>query len=414
MTKSVFGDDDRVESDMTGMDLSGGPLMDLQGGGEQLVDGGGEELDDELEGSLNEMAQKRKCTQKASSRDAVLVAQGKLVGADEANRIADQHSMDGQKQKLDFSQYEIFPSLNMLTMMILLTKTILFYWDCIDSSLEADKSKYSGIGDVVDWADKLASSKPLHTLLSQCSASNSHYACNHPPTPMTNNIPDADICNDDSPYIQGYYRCCPSLVSDSELDESTPSPPPPSQYTHSQWGHSSSNAQKALRTEDDDVELSGDEIDDGDILLVETKRGTKHDPCSQTQVPPVPHHPSEQRLSAHRPVKVLSCQHSGSGANKKFINSDLPLGATNDNAWWCLFISALAYFTAGYDNLWTIPDYKLQHVLQEIWDTMYWDKVVYTVVIGGWVYSLAKQGLSNWHAGFAAATVAILKIRRCA
>ncbi|KAI6100073.1 hypothetical protein EDD16DRAFT_1526586 [Pisolithus croceorrhizus] len=73
MTKSVFGDDDRAESDMAGMDLSGGPLIDSQGGGEQLVDGG-EELDNELEGSLNKAAQKRKHTQKASSCDTVLAA----------------------------------------------------------------------------------------------------------------------------------------------------------------------------------------------------------------------------------------------------------------------------------------------------------------------------------------------------
>ncbi|KAI6004697.1 hypothetical protein EDD15DRAFT_2359442 [Pisolithus albus] len=450
-TKSVFGDDDRAASDMTGMDLSGGPLTDLQGGGEQLVDGGGEELDDELEGSLNETAQKRKRTQKASSRDAVLAARGKLVGADEANRIADRHSMDGQKRKLDSSRYEVFPSLNMLTTMILLTETVLFYWDCIDSSLEADKSKYSGVGDVVDWADKLASSKPLHTLLSQRSASNSRYArsvsstgtgsqirvrapptstcsSSRPPTPMTNNAPDADIRNDDSPYIQGSdtgerlavshpstktvrrrtnAMAITDVVSDSEPDESAPSPPPPSQYTRSQWGRSSSDARKALRTEDDDVELSGDEIDDGDILLVETKRGTKRDPCSRTDASTSSAPPSK-RTKTQRASSGQGSQRSGSGANKKFINSDLPLGATNDNAWRRLFISALAYFAAGYDNPWAIPDDKLQHVLQEIWDTVYRDKVVYTVVIGGSVYSLAKQGLSNWRAGFAAAAVAVI------
>ncbi|KAI5985952.1 hypothetical protein EDD15DRAFT_2200331 [Pisolithus albus] len=328
MTKSVFGDDDRVESDM----------IDSQGGGERLVDGG-EELDNELEGSLNEAAQK----------------------------IADWHSMDSQKWKPDSSQYAVFPSLSMLTMMILLTETILFYWDCIDSSLEADKSKYSGIGEVVDWADKLASSKPLHTLISQRSASNSHYA-------WTNAMAITDV------------------VSGSELNESAPSPLPPSQYMHSQWGCSSSDARKALRNEDDYIKLSGDEIDDGGILLVEMKRGTKRDPRSRTQ------HTSSGQGS----------QRSGSGANKKFINSDLPLGATNDNAWRRLFISALAYFAAGYDNPWTIPDDKLQHVLQEIWDIVYWDKVVHTVVIGGPVYSLAKQGLSNWCTRFAAAAVVVI------
>ncbi|KAI6095578.1 hypothetical protein EDD16DRAFT_1518038 [Pisolithus croceorrhizus] len=326
MTKSVFGDDDRAESDMTGMDLSGGSLIDSQGGGEQLVDGG-EELDNKLEGSLNKAAQKQKCTQKASSHDAVLVVRGKLVGADEANRIADWHSMDSQKWKPDSSRYEVFPSLSMLTMMILLTETILFYWDCIDSSLEADKNKYSGVREVVNWADKLASSKPLHTLLSQHSASNSHYAwsvssmgmgsqirvqapptsacsSSHPPTPMINNPPEAGTHDDDSPYIQGsdtgehlaishpsaktIHRrmnamAITDIVSGSELDKSVQSPPPPSQYTCSQWGCSSSDAQKALRNEDDYVELSGNKIDDGGILLVEMKRGTKWDPCSQAK-----------------------------------------------------------------------------------------------------------------------------------
>ncbi|KAI5980709.1 hypothetical protein EDD15DRAFT_2381486 [Pisolithus albus] len=436
MTKSVFGDDDRVESDMIGMDLSGGSLIDSQGGGEWLVDGG-EELDNELEGSLNEVAQKRKRTQKASSHDAVLAARGKLVGADEANRIADRHSMDSQKRKPDSSRYTVFPSLSMLTTMILLTETVLFYWDCINSSLEVDKSKYSGVGEVVDWADKLASSKPLHTLLSQRSASNSCYvwsvsstgtgsqirvrapptstcSSSRPPTPMINNPPEAGTHDDDSPYVQGSdtgerlaishpstktlrhrtnAMAITDVVSGSELDESVPSPPPPSQYTCSQWGRSSSDTRKASRNEDDYIELSGNEIDDGGILLTDTNTS---------------YAPPSKRTKTQHASSGQGSQHSGSGVNKKFINSDLPLGATNDNAWQHLFISALAYFAAGYNNPWTIPDDKLQHVLQEIWDIVYWDKVVHMVVIGGPVYSLAKQGLSNWCTRFAAAAVAVI------
>ncbi|KAI5986493.1 hypothetical protein EDD15DRAFT_2373207 [Pisolithus albus] len=221
---------------------------------------------------------------------------------------------------------------------------------------------------------------------------------------MINKPPEAGTHDDNSPYVQGSdtgerlaishpsaktlrHRtnalAITDIVSGSELNESAPSPPPPSQYMHSQWGRSSSDAQKALRNEDDYIELSGDEIDDGRILLVEMKRGTKRDPCSRTQ------HASSGQGS----------QRSGSGANKKFINSDLPLGAMNDNAWRHLFISALAYFAAGYDNPWTIPDDKLQHVLQEIWDIVYRDKVVHTV---------AKQGLSNWCTRFAAAAVVVI------
>ncbi|KAI6098547.1 hypothetical protein F5141DRAFT_1066894 [Pisolithus sp. B1] len=346
MTKSVFGDDDRMESNMT----------DLQGGGEQLANGG-EELDNELEGSLNEMAQKQKCTQKAL--------------------IADRHSMDSQKQKPDSSQYKVFPSLSILTTMILLTETILFYWDCIDSSLEADKSKYSGVGDVVNWANKLTSSKPLHTLLSQCSASNSRYAWLVTSTGTGSQI-----------------KAITDVISGSELDKSMPSPPPPSQYTCSQWGHSSSDAWKALRDDDDNyVELSGDKIDDGGILLTDTNTSTA---------------PPSKRTKTQHVSSGQGSQCSGSGVNKKFINSNLPLGVMNDNTWQHLFISALTYFTAGYNNPWTIPDDKLQHILQEIWDTMYWDKVMHMVVIGGPVYSLAKQGLSNWHTRFAAATIVVI------
>ncbi|KAI6109298.1 hypothetical protein EDD16DRAFT_1711339 [Pisolithus croceorrhizus] len=68
-----------------------------------------------------------------------------------------------------------------------------------------------------------------------------------------------------------------NVISGSELNESAPSPPPPSQYTCSQWGCSSSDAWKALRDDDDYVEPSGDGIDNDRILLVETKRGTKWD-----------------------------------------------------------------------------------------------------------------------------------------
>ncbi|KAI6097825.1 hypothetical protein F5141DRAFT_1067064 [Pisolithus sp. B1] len=123
----------------------------------------------------------------------------------------------------------------------------------------------------------------------------------HPATPMINNPPEAGTHDDDSPYIQGsdtgehltmshpstktiHHRmnamAITDVISGSELDKSTPSPPPPSQYMHSQWGHSSSDTQKALRDDDDYVKLSGTEIDNGGILLVETKRGTKQDPHS--------------------------------------------------------------------------------------------------------------------------------------
>ncbi|KAI6130713.1 hypothetical protein EDD16DRAFT_1700675 [Pisolithus croceorrhizus] len=122
------------------------------------------------------------------------------------------------------------------------------------------------------------------------------------------------------------------VISGSELDESTPSPPPPSQYMHSQWGCSSSDAWKALRDDDDYIELSGDEIDNGAILLVETKRGTKRDPCNRTDTNTSTTPLSKQTKTQHA-SSGQGFQCSGSGVNRKFINSDLPLGAMNDNAW---------------------------------------------------------------------------------
>ncbi|KAI6015828.1 hypothetical protein PISMIDRAFT_17301 [Pisolithus microcarpus 441] len=200
MAESVMGDSDRLASDMTGMDptdkcLSGEALADPQGSGELSVYGQ-EESEDELEEGLTEMVQKQKCMQRTCTRDAVLAARDKLGGSDGADRTMDRHSMDVQKQK---------PS---------------------SAHLEADKQKFSRIGEVADWADKLASSKPLHTLLSQHLAASSRHAWSisstgtsswiklrgtpastrsstRPLTPASNNPPDSETCNNDLPYIQG-------------------------------------------------------------------------------------------------------------------------------------------------------------------------------------------------------------------
>ncbi|KAI5995420.1 hypothetical protein EDD15DRAFT_2195446 [Pisolithus albus] len=423
-TESVMGDSDRLASDVTGMDPadkrpSGEVLADSQGSGELLVYGL-EESEVGLEESLTEVVQKQKRTQKTSSRDAVLAARGEPGGGGGADRIMDWHSMDVQKRK---------PT---------------------SACLDTDKQKFSGIGDVADWADKLASSKPLHTLLSQHSAASSRHArsisstgtssqiklrttpasthsSTRPSTPAFSNPPTSETCNDDSPYLQGndnsecqamsnpslksvHHRtdtmAITDIVSSSELDESEPSPPSPSQYTHPRKGRVSSGSGKVVNVQDDYVEPSTEEMDD-DVLLVETKRGIKRAPRSQGETSSTTAPPSK-RVKMPRVSAGQGSQCSGSGANKKYINSDLPAGATNDNAWRWLFISTLAHFAASYDNPWTIPDDKFKNMLQEIWDTVYWEKVVYTVVTRGPVYSLAKQGLNNWWAGFAAAAVAVI------
>ena len=55
--------------------------------------------------------------------------------------------------------------------MVLLTETVLYYLDCLDqiyqSSLETTKDGFTGVGPIIDWAEKIASSKSLHPLLTQ-------------------------------------------------------------------------------------------------------------------------------------------------------------------------------------------------------------------------------------------------------
>lgn len=62
--------------------------------------------------------------------------------------------------------------------MLLLTETVLFYWDCVDygyqTSQQAAKGNFAGLSDVKDWV--LASSKVLHSLPSQCASTHSRHA----------------------------------------------------------------------------------------------------------------------------------------------------------------------------------------------------------------------------------------------
>ncbi|KAF9234301.1 hypothetical protein BU15DRAFT_65844 [Melanogaster broomeanus] len=421
------GDVDGLDFEMVGKDgmdieMTSDLLASSQGDGNMEVEGQ-EEDDDELKETLTQVVSKRKRSQKTSTRDAVFAAaRGSSCGEinDQADRRTDSGSADGQKRKL------------------------------ASSHPDAGKNHYAGIGEIADWADKLSSSKPLHTLLSQHSTTNSRYARSvssagtgsqsklhvtpasthssaRPSTPTTNNPPVSET-HDVSPYIQGsnnIERQAISLtrkavhhrrdamditviVSDSELDESEPSPPPVSR-PYSRKGPVS--ASKAKGTQDDNYakpSADSDEVDDEDVELATTtsRKGTKRaqrsragTSGSQSAAPP------SKRMKMPKSSGNLQ---SGSGAHNKYTNSDLPLGATDDNAWQRLFISSLAHYTAGYDNPWSIPDNKFKDVLQEIWDTVYQDKVVYSVVVGGPVYRLARQGLNNWRAGFAAAAVAII------
>ncbi|KAI6117805.1 hypothetical protein EDD16DRAFT_1707369 [Pisolithus croceorrhizus] len=211
-----------------------------------------------------------------------------------------------------------------------------------------------------------------------------------------------------------------NVISGSELDKSTPSPPPLSQYMHPQWGHSSSDAWKALRDDDNYVEPSGDKIDNDGILA---KWGTKWDPHN-TNTSTAP--PSKQTKIQHVSSSQGS-QHSGSGVNKKCINSDLPLGAMNEtmpgnvSSYLLSPTLLLAMTTHGLFLMTSSSTYYRKYGILCTGTK----SCICMVVIGGPVYSLisvvyiqsltlpfswqqTKQGLSNWHAGFAAAAIAVI------
>ncbi|KAN0074470.1 hypothetical protein V8E55_011882 [Tylopilus felleus] len=144
--------------------------------------------------------------------------------------------------------------------------------------------------------------------------------------------------------------------------------------------------------------------------LASTARKKNHSgkaPCSKHKMKQEDE-PAEDQETANpskRTKKSGTSQRSGSGVNNKYINEDLPEGATTDNIWRRLFISALAHFFAGYDNPWAINTNKFVSILQEIWNVIYEEKIEHTVTSNGAVFHMAKQNLNNWRAGFASAAI---------
>ena len=90
-------------------------------------------------------------------------------------------------------------------------------------------------------------------------------------------------------------------------------------------------------------------------------------------------------------ARTLTSQRQGSGANKKYINTNLPNGATNNNVWQRVFISTVAHLAGTYENAWSIPDDTLRAALQKIWDIIYKNSIPHTVDIGGPVYYIVSQ-----------------------
>ena len=98
--------------------------------------------------------------------------------------------------------------------MVLLTETVLFYWDCIDylyrKRTQEAKNDWAGIGEVKDWADKLALSQTLHSRSIPSSRTGSKGSCFKPVTsgicPLTSGIASTQESKDFNSYIHGDDR----------------------------------------------------------------------------------------------------------------------------------------------------------------------------------------------------------------
>ncbi|KAG1878617.1 hypothetical protein C8R48DRAFT_768177 [Suillus tomentosus] len=102
----------------------------------------------------------------------------------------------------------------------------------------------------------------------------------------------------------------------------------------------------------------------------------------------------------------------GEPSKAKYKNSDLPPGCLDRNLWRGVFIPTVAH-AAGGENVhpWLIEDDTLILILTKTWNIVYADNPSlknYKIVIGGAVYHVAKQHLSECRGGFGSAAVMII------
>ncbi|KIJ58800.1 hypothetical protein HYDPIDRAFT_33813 [Hydnomerulius pinastri MD-312] len=397
------GNDLSPDEDMSGP-MGEGELeegLEVPQGEDEAAEGEGDQESDDEE-TPSQALSRRPRTQKMSSRNAVQAARGKLHqevdGADSGDRV----SVDSQKRKEQTSHNQ--------------------------ASIKED---WAGVGEVKDWADKLASSKPLNTLLSQRSTSTSRCAGSISSsgslikgprgTPVTasstrtttpSNVTTTELQDEErnsyihdndqvernaSSKVMASRRRTDTMdiieiVSGSEEDDDIPPSPVPRSHPSFKKVAAATNAKsKPASTSEGKRSRKRGQHNQDDI----------GDSASQTGPPP-----SKRAKTA--PHGTSGAQRFGSGVNNKYIKDDLPPGCTTDNVWRRLYISALAHFAAGYDNPWSIPSEKFMSTLQEIWDTVYGGNIEHVVTVGGPVFQIAKQSLNNWRGGFAAAAVAVI------
>ncbi|KAF9238352.1 hypothetical protein BU15DRAFT_75286 [Melanogaster broomeanus] len=341
---------------------------------------------------------RRPRTQKTSSRNAVEGARGKLHEevVDSGDHLV---SIDGQKRK------EAAPRHNQASV----------------------KEDWAGVGEVKDWADKLASSKPINPLLSGSQRSTS---ASRPSRHVRSISTSGSLIKGPhgTPVTASSARVTtPSNVTTTESQECNSYILGDDQVERNAMRNTSAKVAASSRQTDtmDITEIvSGSEEDESEtppspiprsLKKVATnanpkggklsrKRDDRGDDCDSTSQPRPP--PSKRAKTA--PRSTSGAQRSGSGVNNKYIKNDLPPGCTTDNVWRRLYISALAHFAAGYGNPWSIRSEQFRSTLQEIWDTVYGGDIEHVVTVNGPVFQIAKQSLNNWRGGFATAAVAVI------
>ena len=123
---------------------------------------------DESDGELTQKTSRRKRMWKTLTREAIQIAQG----MHESNHDrTDRGNSEPEKGNLSVSAVFLSPS-----RMLLLTETILFYWDSIDYHYRQDSQAAKGeFAGITDWADKLSSLKSLRTVLGSQRSTATHY-----------------------------------------------------------------------------------------------------------------------------------------------------------------------------------------------------------------------------------------------
>ncbi|KIJ05198.1 hypothetical protein PAXINDRAFT_159125, partial [Paxillus involutus ATCC 200175] len=386
-------------AEMEGIEEDSGSSAEAAGMDESAVDGISQEEQDDDDAEI--VPNKKPRFQKTSSCDSVQAARGAIQADGEKLRV----SADGQKGKKRYP-----------------------------TSSELGKEEFTGIGEVKDWADKLDSSRPLHTMFSQHSGGSSRRAKSIASTATTGSLIKGPRATPASTRSRGSTQARPSTPADaSDASALTPELHNPASYIDAddktERAAISTSAKAVVRRRIAPLDIikvvSGSEESETSspppmpLSRTQKKKAAKTKPvvapdeaASASDLEPmlIDEDLPEVQTTSSKGVKRLQdhTQLSGSGANNKYINSDLPSGCLTANVWRRVYISALAHFAAGYQDPWTIHDEDFKNVLQLIWDEVYKNSIKHTVVVCGPVYYVAKQNLRIWRTGFAAAAVTVI------